>query len=87
MDMDFGGFCCTFASLLFLFFLFLLRYKPREFPDLGHRHVAQLGRTSFYEKNRSLQEQFWDSMTNISLLLFKLALLIILLGFLDWILD
>ena len=49
--------------------------------------MAQLGRTSFYEKNRSLQEQFWDSMTNISLLLFKLALLIILLGFLDWILD
>ena len=87
MDMDFGGFCCTFASLLFLFFLFLLRYKPKEFPYRGYTHVAQLGSTGFYEKNRSLREQFWIFVTNSTLLMYKLLLLLILLGFMGWIMD
>ena len=80
---------CFYALVFLLFAYSLLAFsmQPREFPDLGHRHVAQLGRTSFYEKNRSLREAFWNGMTNTSLLLFKLALLIIGLIFLDWILD
>ena len=80
---------CFFALLFLLFAYSLLSFsmKPREFPDLGHRHVAQLGSTGFYEKNRSLREAFWDGMTNTSLLLYKLALLIIGFIFLDWIMD
>ena len=80
-------FIITLLLLLFAYSLLSFSMKPREFPDLGSRHVAQLGSTSFYEKNRSLQEQFWIFVNNIALLLYKLALLIIGFIFLDWIMD